>query len=312
LGIRASPDPAPSGSLVRFSVDLAGPSDRILSGFWFFGDGGSAVSEVCLTAEHMYSAPGNYTVRLRVETTYGAGGDFFAAVTVLNLAPVALGEVRPSEGTALTLFTFSSRSEDADGRVVRTRWDFGDGAASDSPSPTHTYSRHGVFAVNLTVQDELGLWSAPVSFQVVVKNTPPSVIFGEVKGTRAPGMKLSFNASGTVDIDDPPGALAFSWDFGDGASAKGPKASHVYSRAGRFAVTLTVDDGAGGISTKTATVEVRQATGPEVGWQMSAAVAGALLAVSIIIYIIIRILTHRHEGHGPEAGNLPGKPPKKR
>jgi hypothetical protein len=46
-------------------------------------------------------------------------------------------------------------------------------------------------------------------------------------------------------------------------------------------------------------IELRQATGPEVGWQMSASVAGALLAASIVIYIIIRILTHRHEDDGP-------------
>jgi hypothetical protein len=54
------------------------------------------------------------------------------------------------------------------------------------------------------------------------------------------------------------------------------------------------------------------AVGPEVAWQTSATVIGALLAVSIVIYIIIRILTHRHERHGPESGHLPGKPPRKR
>ncbi len=42
-----------------------------------------------------------------------------------------------------------------------------------------------------------------------------------------------------------------------------------------------------------------QALAPGVGWQTSASVAGVLLAISIVIYIIIRMLTHRHEGHGP-------------
>ncbi len=42
-----------------------------------------------------------------------------------------------------------------------------------------------------------------------------------------------------------------------------------------------------------------QALAPEAGWQMPAAVAGALLGLSILLYILIRILTHRHEGRGP-------------
>jgi len=57
-------------------------------------------------------------------------------------------------------------------------------------------------------------------------------------------------------------------------------------------------------------MEVRQAAVPEVGWQLPATMVGALLAVSIVIYIIIRILTHRHEGHGPQQnGEKPPKPP---
>ena len=36
-------------------------------------------------------------------------------------------------------------------------------------------------------------------------------------------------------------AVAYHWDFGDGTSADSPKASHTYTRAGDFAIRLTVD-----------------------------------------------------------------------
>ena len=36
-------------------------------------------------------------------------------------------------------------------------------------------------------------------------------------------------------------AVAYHWDFGDGTSADGPKASHCYTRAADFAIRLTVD-----------------------------------------------------------------------
>ena len=35
--------------------------------------------------------------------------------------------------------------------------------------------------------------------------------------------------------------VAYHWDFGDGTSADGPKASHAYTRAGEFTIRLTVD-----------------------------------------------------------------------
>jgi hypothetical protein len=36
-------------------------------------------------------------------------------------------------------------------------------------------------------------------------------------------------------------AVAYHWDFGDGTSADGPKASHAYTGAGEFTIRLTVD-----------------------------------------------------------------------
>jgi alpha-galactosidase len=36
-------------------------------------------------------------------------------------------------------------------------------------------------------------------------------------------------------------AVAYRWDFGDGTSADSPKVSHAYTRAGEFAIRLTVD-----------------------------------------------------------------------
>lgn len=50
---------------------------------------------------------------------------------------------------------------------------------------------------------------------------------------------------------------AYNWDFGDGSTGTGPTASHAYSTAGTFTVTLLVVSDAGSTSTDTATVVVR-------------------------------------------------------
>jgi hypothetical protein len=40
-------------------------------------------------------------------------------------------------------------------------------------------------------------------------------------------------------------------------------------------------------------------TGPAIDWNASATFTAVALGLSLIIYILIRILTHRHEDHAP-------------
>ena len=61
-------------------------------------------------------------------------------------------------------------------------------------------------------------------------------------------LTVEFGAGGSTDPDGD--ALTYAWDFGDGASATGPDAEHVYTTEGLFPVRLTVTDahGAGAVA----------------------------------------------------------------
>jgi len=48
-----------------------------------------------------------------------------------------------------------------------------------------------------------------------------------------------------------PGDLKFSWDFGDGTKSEQPAPGHVYTRAGNYTVTLSVQDAEGGCARNT-------------------------------------------------------------
>jgi hypothetical protein len=57
--------------------------------------------------------------------------------------------------------------------------------------------------------------------------------------------------------------------------------------------------------------------GPALDWSTSATLTAAALGLSMIIYILIRILTHRHGEHGPSRNGKRtarkgenGKPPR--
>jgi glucose/arabinose dehydrogenase/PKD repeat protein len=60
-----------------------------------------------------------------------------------------------------------------------------------------------------------------------------------------PPLAVSFDGRTTRDPDGDP--LSYSWSFGDGTTGTGSIASHTYSARGVYNVTLTVDDGRGGI-----------------------------------------------------------------
>jgi PKD repeat protein len=67
---------------------------------------------------------------------------------------------------------------------------------------------------------------------------------------------LTVSVDGTGSSDPERAALSYAWTFGDGASATGAAASHDYTAAGTYPVTLTVTDPGGATSTATASVTV--------------------------------------------------------
>ena len=83
-----------------------------------------------------------------------------------NQPPVVAAAANPLEGPAPLLVNFSSDGTlDPNGDPLTYSWDFGDGATSSLPNPTHTYSASGHHTATLTVSDgtETGFKSLTIS-----------------------------------------------------------------------------------------------------------------------------------------------------
>lgn len=101
----------------------------------------------------------------------------FRYVGQANSAPVVRAEAAPLSGDIpLTVQFKADQSYDLDGQQLSFEWDFGDGATSTSPNPSHTYTTVGSFAARVTVSErDNAASSSSTSFTVRTGVKPPVV-----------------------------------------------------------------------------------------------------------------------------------------
>jgi PKD repeat protein len=103
-------------------------------------------------------------------------------------APVAAFTVSPDPavGAAPLNVSFTDASTASDAAIAQWSWEFGDGATSSSPSPSHTYAAPGVYTVRLTVTDAIGLTHS-VTDEVTVVHPVSLTLDARVRDARAAG-----------------------------------------------------------------------------------------------------------------------------
>ncbi len=149
-----------------------------------------------------------------------------------------------------------SGSLDPDGGSITSYdWDFGDGATGTGVAPSHSFAAAGIYAVRLTVTDDVrrdryGDDNSDRRCCQPESNGHPN---GPYTGTV--DVPITFDGSGSLDPDGD-SITAYDWDFGDGATGTGVAPSHSFAAAGIYTVRLTVTDdvGATNMATTTATV----------------------------------------------------------
>ena len=189
---------------------------------------------------------------------------FFTTMTTPpdNEPPVADAGGPYSAGAGQIITFNGSGSSDPDGEIDFYRWNFGDGTSEIlAESPDHTYSNTGTYEVTLTIIDNDGTTDSDIIEVTIggyVNKKPTANANGPYQGVT--GESITFSGSNSSDSD---GTITkYTWNFGDNTLGYGEVATHNYSKAGSFNVTLTVTDDEGDTHTATTSVEVEEIEAP--------------------------------------------------
>jgi len=229
---------------------------------WDFGDGETQVKGPKAVVSHYYDSPGNYTVNLTVAGDEGTASttQYVVVESALPQPAVDIGAKRITEGEPVTFDAGSSK--DFDGTVQSYSWDMGDGTTKTGEKISYVYDSSGEYIINLDVTDNSGATETLTrTVNVVESNTAPKPKFGASSTTADTGETVSFDASGSIDVD---GTVdQYYWNFGDGLSDTGTQVDHSYDASGTYTVELTAADSMQDTATVTKTITVQASNNQE-------------------------------------------------
>ncbi len=156
--------------------------------------------------------------------------------------PIVNYVASPVSACAPSLVTFTDLSF-SDTNIVSWNWDFGSGATSSIPSPSHLYNGNGttVYDITFTVTDTFGCANTIDSLTPITVIEPPS-FFTTNDVQVCENSPVAFSGA-------PSGSYTYFWDFDDGGYSTQQHPTHSYGVNGIYDISLTVTDSLGCDST---------------------------------------------------------------
>ncbi len=241
--------PAAGESPLPVTFDAGPSTGNIISYDWLFGDGETGTGN---PVTHTFTSAGSYTVTLKTTDDTGAFDQEVISVeitnpTIANTPPAAVISSSASVGDVPLVVEFDGTgSSDSDGTIISYKWDMGDGGTATGPKVSYTYSTAGTFYATLTVTDDGGLTDTTAPTPVIANtppagvNIPPNAVIAASTSRGNMPLTVSFNAGNSSDPDGE--ITSYTWNFGDGTTGSGITATHTFTQAAVYTVTLKVTD----------------------------------------------------------------------
>ena len=173
------------------------------------------------------AATNKVTATVQTGSSPIAFGQFMSPLPAQPVLPVANFSSNLTSGYAPLSVRFTDFSKNVDG----WNWNFGDGSSSTQQNQAHTYPRAGNYNVTLTVNNTNGTDS---KFATVTVLAQP--VFSASPTSGKTPLIVSFTDQSTGS----PGS--WNWTFGDGTYSTEKNPLHIYRKAGKYSVALTLNE----------------------------------------------------------------------
>lgn len=223
---------------VMFTAEAPPSGSAVWSNDWGFAGESFQQTAWGPQVQYTFPGPGSYLACMLATVQHDQLGGCLSASCELITVPV------DSLCTGLTAaFTigvqgdsilFINQSQTPPGAAVH--WDFGDGASSTGPAPAHTYAGTGPFQACLTVTS--GPCAATVCNWIYLGPSPVAcgvLLHPAMHIVQLDRAIAAFDHSITSGMEH-----GVRWDFGDGATATGSPALHIFEEGGTYDVCATV------------------------------------------------------------------------
>jgi gliding motility-associated-like protein len=204
---------------------------------WLFHD--NSIDSI-KTPKKLYSAAGNFDIKLQVVTDVGCRSDTIAKTIAITTVPIAAFTASTPRCPGLPI-TFNSTSTVNVGTLTKWVYNWGDGSPVDTffnGNPiTHTYLTAGTYSVTHSVYTNSGCRAVTAPFGLVVNRRPVANFLLPANVCLPQGL-ATFNNTTTISDGTLP-LMGFQWNFGDASPVTTTiTGTHNYSAVGPFNVQL--------------------------------------------------------------------------
>lgn len=200
-----------------------------LTYLWDFGDVTSGDSAIDKNASYLYSAPGTYTVTLKVTSGLGYTTTLTKQVNVGFTPVVNFTYMNVCEGTAFNLVNTTTIGGTFP--TMTYNWSFPDNTGSTSTNTTKLFSAVGNYNITLTATSQLNCKASSTKTLNVFPMPHPDFTVGNNLCTQK---TVSFTNASTVQS----GIIGNDWRFGNGEKSLVTDPATTYTNPGSYTVKL--------------------------------------------------------------------------
>jgi gliding motility-associated-like protein len=194
---------------------------------WDFGDG---TGSTLRNPQHVNTAPGNYTVSLRVTSDRGCFAGFSKASYIQITGGLSINFSTTGPNRCRAPFPVGFTNNSTGPGTLSYYWSFGDGNTSTLQTPSHIYTAPGNYTVSLAVTSSNGCTDT-------LRRTNAVAIQNINTAFTAPD-SICVNATASFTNTSSPVAQSRLWNFGDATTSTATNPVKMYATPGTYTVQL--------------------------------------------------------------------------